>query len=53
MNMQNFTISASTRIQEAQDAANNSQNPQIHPLHLLESMLKAEDSITKDILIDL
>jgi ATP-dependent Clp protease ATP-binding subunit ClpA len=53
MNIEKFTISASTRIQEAQDLANNSQNPQIHPLHLLESMLKAEDSITNDILIDL
>ncbi len=53
MNIEKFTINASSRIAESQDLANRNKNPEITWLHLLYSMLQSEDSIVKEILLDL
>ncbi len=53
MNIEKFTINASSRIQESQDLANRNKNPEITSLHLLFSMLESTDSIVKEILIEL
>lgn len=50
MNIEKFTINASSRIAEAQSLANINKNPEIHSFHLLESMLTADNSIINDIL---
>ena len=53
MNMEKFTFNSSKRIQEAQDLANKMKHSQILPLHLLYSMLKSDDSLVKEILLEL
>lgn len=53
MNIEKFTINASSRIQESQDLANRNKNSEITGLHLLYSMLQSEDSIVREILLDL
>lgn len=53
MNIEKFTLNSSKRIQEAQDLANKSWNPNITWIHLLYSIVNSEDSIVKEILIDL
>jgi ATP-dependent Clp protease ATP-binding subunit ClpA len=53
MNIEKFTINSSKRIQEAQDLANKRKNNQILPVHLLYSMLKSDDSLVKEILLEL
>ncbi len=53
MNIEKFTINASSRIAEAQNLANNLKNPEITDFHLLYSMLESSDSIVKEILLDL
>ena len=53
MNMQNFTINASSRLAEAQSLANTLRNSEINSLHLFMSMLDATDSIIWDILSNL
>jgi len=53
MNMEKFTMNSSKRIQEAQDLANKRKNSQILPVHLLYSMLKSDDSLVKEILLEL
>ena len=53
MNMQNFTINASSRLAEAQSLANTLRNSEINSLHLFMSMLEATDSIIWDILSNL
>jgi len=53
MNIEKFTINASSRIAESQNLANNIKNPEITDLHLLYSMLESSDSIVKEILLDL
>ncbi|NDK07691.1 AAA domain-containing protein [Candidatus Gracilibacteria bacterium] len=52
MNIEKFTINASTRIGESQDLANRNKNSEITGLHLLYSMLHSEDSIVKEMLLD-
>ena len=44
MNLGNFTIKAAELVQQAQQLAFNSQNPNIETEHLLKSMLDQEDS---------
>ncbi|MBW7954708.1 AAA family ATPase [Candidatus Gracilibacteria bacterium] len=53
MNIEKFTINASSRISESQNLANNFKNPEITDFHLLFSMLESSDSIVKEILLDL
>ena len=53
MNIEKFTINASTRIGESQDLANRNKNSEITWLHLLYSMLQSEDSIVREMLLDL
>ncbi len=53
MNIEKFTINASSRIAESQDLANRNKNPEITGIHLFYSMLQSEDSIVKEILLDL
>ena len=44
MNLNNFTIKAAEAIQQAQQLAYNSQNPNIETEHLLKALLDQEDS---------
>ncbi|MFZ9300995.1 MAG: ATP-dependent chaperone ClpB [Chitinophagaceae bacterium] len=44
MNLSNFTIKAAEAIQQAQQVAYNSQNPNIETEHLLKALLEQEDS---------
>ncbi len=44
MNLSNFTIKASEVIQQAQQLAYNNHNPNIETEHILQSLLKMEDS---------
>lgn len=53
MNIEKFTLNSSKRIQEAQDRANKEKHNQILPVHLLISMLESNDSLVKDILLDI
>jgi len=53
MNIEKFTLNASKRISEAQNLANKNKNGSILPLHLVYSMLISEDSLVKEILLDL
>lgn len=53
MNFEKFTINSSARISEAQSLANSKRNSSITPLHLISSMITSEDSIVKEILLDL
>ena len=53
MNIEKFTLNASKRIQEAQNLANKSKHSSILPVHLIYSMLTSEDSLVKEILLDL
>jgi len=53
MNIEKFTMNSSKRIQESQDMANKMRHSQILPLHLLYSILKSEDSLVKEILLEL
>ncbi len=53
MNIEKFTINSSKRIQEAQDLANKEQHAQILPIHLLVSMLESQDSLVREILLEL
>ncbi len=53
MNIEKFTINTSKRIEEAQNLANKQKNNSILPLHLLFSMLTSNDSIVKEILLEL
>lgn len=53
MNIEKFTINASSRISESQNLANNFKNPEITDFHLVYSMLESNDSIVKEILLDL
>lgn len=53
MNIEKFTINASSRIAESQNLANQLKNPEITDFHLLYSILESNDSIVKEILLDL
>lgn len=53
MNIEKFTINASSRISESQNLANNLKNPEITDFHLMHSILESSDSIVKEILLDL
>lgn len=53
MNIEKFTINSSKRIEEAQNLANKNKNSEIYPLHLFYSMLNSDDSIVKEILLEL
>lgn len=53
MNIEKFTINASKRIEEAQNLANRQKNNSIVPLHLLYSIITSNDSLAKEILIDM
>jgi ATP-dependent Clp protease ATP-binding subunit ClpA len=53
MNIEKFTINSSKRIQEAQDLANRSKHNGILPVHLLYSILTSNDSIVKEILLEI
>ena len=53
MNIEKFTINASKRIQESQNIANKQKNNQIYPSHLLYSILTSNDSIVKEILLEI
>ncbi|HYM93266.1 MAG TPA: Clp protease N-terminal domain-containing protein, partial [Chitinophagaceae bacterium] len=44
MNLNNFTIKAAEAVQQAQQLAFNSQNPNIETEHLLKALLDQEDS---------
>lgn len=53
MNIDKFTINASSRIAESQNLANKFKNPEINDLHLLYSIIDSKDSIVKDLLLEL
>lgn len=53
MNIEKFTLNASKRISEAQSLANTSNNANITGFHLFLSMLTSEDSLVKEILLEL
>ena len=53
MNIEKFTINASSRISESQNLANNQKNPEITDFHLIYSILESNDSLVKEILLDL
>jgi len=53
MNIEKFTMNSSKRIQETQDLANKMKHSQILPVHLLYSMLTSEDSLVKEILLEI
>lgn len=53
MTLEKFTINASSRIAESQELANKLNNPEITDFHLLYSMLESDNSIVKEILLDL
>lgn len=53
MNIEKFTINSSKRIGEAQERANKEKHNQITPLHLLLSMLESQDSLVREILLEL
>ncbi len=53
MNIEKFTINASKRIQESQDLANRNKHSQILPIHLIVSILTSQDSLVKEILLDM
>jgi len=53
MNIEKFTLNASKRISEAQSLANIHKNASINLLHLLYAMLSSEDSLIKEILLDM
>lgn len=53
MNIEKFTINASARIAEAQNMANLAKNPEITDFHLLWAILESQDSIVKEIFLDL
>ncbi|MEX0635523.1 MAG: Clp protease N-terminal domain-containing protein, partial [Ferruginibacter sp.] len=44
MNLNNFTIKAAETIQQAQQVAFNSKNPNIETEHILKALLELEDS---------
>jgi ATP-dependent Clp protease ATP-binding subunit ClpB len=50
MNLNNFTIKAAELVQQAQQLAFNSQNPNIETEHLLKAMLDQEDSPVEHLL---
>jgi len=53
MNIEKFTLNASQRVQEAQDLANKKKHAQIMPAHILFSMLSSDNSLVKEILLEL
>ncbi len=53
MNIEKFTLNASKRISEAQNLANKNRNSSIESLHLLFAMTTSEDSLVKEILLEL
>ncbi len=53
MNIEKFTLNASQRIQEAQDLANKKKHAQIQSVHILYAMLKSDNSLVKEILLEL
>jgi len=53
MNIEKFTINSSQRIQEAQDRANREKHSQITPVHLLIAMLESQESLVREILLEL
>ncbi|MEA3387239.1 MAG: hypothetical protein U9Q66_02400 [Patescibacteria group bacterium] len=53
MNIEKFTLNASKRIQEAQNLANKRKHSNVLSNHLIYSMLTSEDSLVKEMLIDL
>ncbi|NUJ98289.1 AAA domain-containing protein [Candidatus Gracilibacteria bacterium] len=53
MNIEKFTLNASKRISEAQSLANQEHNASITSLHLLGVMIMSEDSLIKEILLDI
>lgn len=53
MNIEKFTINASSRIAEAQNKANLAKNPEITDFHLLWAILESSESIVKEILLDM
>ena len=53
MNIEKFTLNASKRIGEAQSQANLEKHAEISPLHLLSAMLQSQDSLVREILLDL
>ncbi len=53
MNIEKFTLNASKRISEAQNLANKHRNSSIESLHLLFAMVSSEDSLVKEILLEL
>ena len=53
MNIENFTLNASKRISEAQNLANKNRNSNIESLHLLFAMISSNDSLVKEILLEL
>jgi ATP-dependent Clp protease ATP-binding subunit ClpA len=53
MNIEKFTINSSKRIDEAKNLASKNRNSQILPLHLLYSMVSSDDSLVKEILLEL
>lgn len=50
MNTEKYTISASMRLQEAQEIAQNNNNPALESIHLLSTILEAPESINKELL---
>lgn len=53
MNIEKFTLNVSKRISEAQSLANIHKNASINSLHLFYAMLSSEDSLIKEILLDM
>lgn len=50
MNLERYTMAASSRLQEAQNLALTSENPSLESIHLLSAILSAPDSINREIL---
>lgn len=50
MNLERYTISASKRLEEAQNLALSNENPSLESIHLLSAILSAKESINREIL---
>lgn len=50
MNLERYTISASKRLEEAQNLAINGGNPEMESVHLLSAILVSSESINHELL---
>ena len=50
MNTEKYTLSASARLQEAQEIAQSAGNPSLESIHLLSAIANAPESINRELL---